>query len=77
MKSFKNSLIALLLLTGANVFAQNSDANSKYYPSVDRKALDMNDNLFGEVKPDYKIISSNRSYIELEYYPAGIKEQKY
>ena len=76
MKSFKNSLIALIILTGANIFAQGSDIFTKSSTGTDKKAPEMSDYLFGEVKPDYKIISSNSSYIELEYYPAAVSEQK-
>lgn len=77
MKSFKNSLIALLILTGANIFAQGNDIFSKSPVNNDKKAPEMGDYLFGEVKPDYKIISSNSSYIEFEYYPSEINVQKF
>ncbi len=77
MKSFKNSLIALILLACANIFAQGSDVFTKSSSNTDKKSPDMSDFLFGEVKPDYKIISSNSSYIEFEYYPSNISEEKF
>ena len=41
------------------------------------KAPEMSDYLFGEVSQDYKIISSNSSYIEFEYYPANVNSQNF
>ena len=77
MKSFKHSLIALILLTGANIFAQSSDLFTKSSTNTDRKVPEMSDYLLDEVKPDFKIISSNSSYIEFEYYPSAVREQKF
>ncbi len=77
MKTFKNSLIALFFLTGANIFTQGNDIFSKSPVNNDKKVPEMSDYLFGEVKPDYKIISSNSSYIEFEYYPLDINVQKF
>ncbi len=76
MKSLKISLIALIILTGADIFAQGSNLFSKNPTNLDKKNPEMSDYLFGEVKPDYKIISSNSSYIEFEYYPEAVTEQK-
>lgn len=77
MRSFKNSLIALLVLTGANLFAQGNDIFQNVPSSVnDKKNPDMNSYLFGEVSQDYKIIASNSNYIEFEYYPAAVNTQK-
>lgn len=76
MKSFKNSLIVFFLLACANLFAQGNDNFTKNPVTTDKRSPDMSDFLFGEVKPDFKIISSNSSYIEFEYYPSGINEQK-
>lgn len=76
MKSFKISLIAAIILTSAIIFAQGSDILTKTSTGTDKKAPDMSDYLFGEVKPDFKILSSTSSYIELEYYPSVVSEQK-
>ncbi|MFI5211282.1 MAG: type IX secretion system sortase PorU [Ignavibacteria bacterium] len=73
MKALKYSLIAFLFCAGITVFAQDADFLSKN-PDLRNKTTnnpDISDFLFNEVKPDYKIISSNSSYIEIEYYPAG------
>ena len=75
MRSFKNSLIALIILTGANLFAQGSDIFNSAPFVNDKKNPDMSSYLFGEVSQDYKIISSNSNYIEFEYYPANVNTQ--
>ena len=77
MKSFKNSLIALIILTGVSIFAQGGDPFTKGPSNNDMKSPEMSDYLFGEVSQDYKIISSNSSYIEFEYYPANVNTQKF
>ena len=60
MKSFKNSLIALLILTGVSIFAQGGDPFTNKSPlNSEKKTPEMSDYLFGEVSQDYKIISSN------------------
>lgn len=77
MKSFKNSLIALIILTCVNIFAQGGDPFTKSPSNNDKKTPEMSDYLFGEVSQDYRIISSNSSYIEFEYYPANVNTQKF
>ena len=77
MKSFKNSLIALLILTGVSIFAQGGDPFTKSPLNSEKKTPEMSDYLFGEVSQDYKIISSNSSYIEFEYYPANVNSQNF
>jgi len=72
MRSFKNSLIASVILTGATLFAQSGDIFNSTTSVNDRKAPDMSNYLFGEVSQDYKIISSNSNYIEFEFYPADV-----
>jgi hypothetical protein len=78
MKIIKSSLIAVLVLTAIvshmrvslaqddKVISTNSD--SKYTS----KAPSMEDYLFNQLPEDYKIISSNASYIEIEYTPKGL-----
>jgi hypothetical protein len=70
MRAIKNSLIAFSVLACSALFAQNNDvfkSGSDLIHSL--KSPSMEDYLFNQTEPDYKIISSNSSYIELEYYP--------
>lgn len=73
MKALKYSLIAFLFCAGINMFAQDADVLSRNpdskYKSPNNPS--MSDFLFSEIKPDYRIIGSNSSYIEIEYYPLG------
>lgn len=79
MKAIKYSLIALIFCSGAAVIAQDADILSRnpelrYETS---KIPQMSDFLFNEIKPDYKVITSNSSYIEVEYYPIGIEKNEF
>lgn len=82
MRLFKFSLIALLLFASADMFAQSRDIFTKGSDNNDagknqNKLPDISDYLFGEIKPDYKIISSNANYIEIEYSPKGVLIEKF
>ena len=94
MRSFKNSLIALLILTVsgilsgsglfncAELYAQNSDifTNGKITTSNERFSKNLPDPsayINGEIKPDFKVISSNANYIELEFYPSSVINGKF
>lgn len=77
MRSFKNSLIALLIFSGAGLFAQGSDILNqsplgKQNGRVQQNLPDPSSYMFGDIKPDFKIIASNSSYIELEFYPSNV-----
>jgi hypothetical protein len=78
MISLRISLIAILALTGAVLFAQSdkSTGRNNGFNYERSKAPEMNDFLFNNVKPDYKIISTNSNYIELEFYPMEIVGQE-
>src|SRR5512145_742063 len=66
---------ALFILTGSSIFAQ---ADRIFYEQNNDKNITTSfDRLFQqESKPDYKIISSNSSYFEIEFYPASVTNQK-
>ncbi|MCC7158702.1 MAG: type IX secretion system sortase PorU [Ignavibacteria bacterium] len=77
MKALKYSLIAFIAFYGIIVFSQNNERSTDNIRSSVQsdKNPDIGDYLFGEQKPDYKVISSNSSYIELEYYPDGLTKE--
>jgi len=70
MKAIQSSLIAFLVLAFSVLFAQDGDGLTRGSDlNNSSKSLTMEDYLFNQVELDYKIINSNSSYIELEYYP--------
>ncbi len=78
MKALKNSLIALTAFFSLLTYSQDDKFfdPAKHNNRVSDKEPSAADYLFGELKPDYKVITSNSSYIEIEYYPAGMKKQE-
>ena len=68
MKALKNSLIALLAFSSLVVFSQDGRVFNTDRLNNTSRQPETSDYLFGNVKPDYKIISSTSSYIEIEYY---------
>jgi hypothetical protein len=75
MKVLKSSLFIVLMFIGAFSSAQDSDmlSGNPNAKVTTKQAPDISDYLFGENKPDYKIISSTASYVEIEYYPAKVE----
>lgn len=68
MKVIINSLIALMMLSSAVIFTQDDKVISKNPDaSFTSKAPTVQDYLFNQPLPDYKILSSNASFIEIEY----------
>ncbi len=77
MKINKSSLIACLILCSMVLFAQDdrvisTNPDAKYTS----KAPSEEDYIFNRLPEDYKIISSNSSYIEIEYTPAGLTSRE-
>lgn len=70
MKAIKFSLIVILAFASPVLFAQDVDIFTKNAGLINNtsKTSGTGDNLFSQSVPDYKIISSNSSYIEIEYY---------
>ncbi len=76
MTSLKISLIAVLALTGSLLFAQSEKtAKNNGFIYEQSRAPQMNDFMFNNVKPDYKIITTGSDYLELEFYPMEVAEQ--
>jgi hypothetical protein len=75
MRAITLTAAALLSLTGSLLFAQ-ADRLFKEQNN-DRTTINSFDPLIQqENKTDYKIISSNSSYLEIEFYPESITDQK-
>lgn len=66
----------LLILVGSFNFAQNKEIFRGQTQNNDRSQVSAIDQMFPEKLPDYKIISSNSSYIEIEFTPLDLTGKK-
>src|SRR4030095_848182 len=71
MRAIKLITFTLFSLTGSLVFAQ-----SDIFFTGQNNEKTVTSSNFLENKPDYRIINSNSSYIEIEFYPSHITNQK-
>jgi hypothetical protein len=83
MKILKSSLIAVLLLSAISSFSQDEKVSrddkvvsTNQDVKFTTKAPSMEDYLFSQIPEDYTVISSNSSYIEIEYTPRGINRKE-
>ncbi|MCI0448332.1 MAG: type IX secretion system sortase PorU [Chlorobi bacterium] len=75
MRAIQNSLIVFLFYACSVLFAQNEDVLTRSTDNYSSKVPRIEDYLFNQVESDYKIISSNSSYLEFEYYPKIFKRE--
>lgn len=77
MNSFKYSLVVFLVILNSGILSQDNNLIFKNSGHNNSKQPGINDFMLDEVKQDFRIIATGPTYLEIEYTPAGISENKF